>query len=131
MTNVSYERPGRWRLPFGFFAGPIAWAVQLFVQYALTPGVCRSRSNVPVALLGLIAALVALVAGLLSLTVWRQAEGASHPDVRDLDAPEGTSSDFIASAGFLLSTLFLLLIVATALYSLGLDSCPPITQTLP
>jgi hypothetical protein len=131
MSNTTHERPSRLRLPFGFFAGPLAWIAQLFIGYALTPGVCNGGSNVPIALLGLITALVTLAAGVLSLTLWRQAEGAGHPDVLDLDAPERQSRDFIASAAFLLSTLFLLLIVATALYSLGLDPCPHITQTLP
>src|SRR5579885_3681493 len=131
MSTVPQDRPSRLRMPFGFFAGPIAWGVQLFITYALTPGVCTTGSNVSVGLLGLITALVALAAGVLSLTLWQHVDGPGrHPDVIDLDTPEGRSRDFIASAGFLLSALFLLLIVVTALYGMVAMPCPYITQRL-
>ena len=104
---------------FGFFAGPLAWAVQLLLGYAFVPSVCGG-SRLPFYLISGAAALVTLWAGITSFTNWRQARGDDPAVVGRHD--EGVTP-FMTYAGFITSIAFFALILTTGAGMLLLDPC--------
>ncbi len=119
-----------WRLPFGFLAGILAWALQLLIGYGLTPLACMTGARLPVDLVGAIAALVTLGAGVIATGGWRVATDSGRPDIVDLERGQDRR-EFVAVAGVFLSSLFLLLILATLIVGLFQNPCPVITQSFP
>ncbi len=118
----------RFILPFGFFAGPAAWALQILVGYALVPVACQSGSKLGIYLVSAAAAVIILVAGIQAYRSWREYAGG-----RELvDTEERTSpAAFIAISGALLSTLFFLLVVYTGVLMIFLNPCPVNTIPFP
>ena len=120
--------PRRWQLPFGFFAGPILWGLQIIVSYGLVTVACTSGNKLPVYLTVSTAALIVLVAGALAYRAWSSNSNASILVASD-EAQE--TPVFWAVSGFVVSALFFLLILATAITALFLSPCPIITMPMP
>ncbi len=120
--------PSPFTLPFGFFAGPAAWALQILVGYALVPVACRSGSKLGIYLVSAAAAVIILVAGTQAYRSWR--EYAGRRELVDTEAGN-SASEFIAISGALLSTLFFLLAVYTGVLMVFLNPCPVNTIPFP
>jgi hypothetical protein len=125
--NAQLERRN-WQLPFGFFAGPILWGLQILVGYGLVTLACTNGNKLPVYLTVGIAGLIVLAAGALAYQAWNARNNGSIL----MDADEAQeSSTFWAVSGFAVSTLFFLLILTTAVAAIFLSPCPIITMPLP
>ena len=122
------NNPSRWQLPFGFFAGPLLWGIQIIVSYGLVTVACVSGNKLPVYLTVGIAALIVLVAGVLAYRAWASTEHGSL--LMATDQAQETPS-FWAVSGFVVSTLFFLLILATFIAAIFLSPCPIITMPMP
>ncbi len=115
-------------LPFGFFAGPAAWALQILVGYALVPVACQSGSKLGILLVSAVAAVIILVAGIQAYRSWREYAGRRElVDTEQRVSP----AEFIAISGALLSTLFFLLVVYTGVLMIFLNPCPANTIPFP
>jgi hypothetical protein len=123
---------GQWihnlRLPLSVIAGPVFWFAQLFISYLLEPSVCQTGSPMILLVVGAVAAVATLAVGLVGWRSWRQYSGGDN--LTDLERDEGLG-EFFGSAGFIVSLLFLVLIVGTAVYGAMLAPCPFITMPFP
>jgi hypothetical protein len=129
MNNQKTEvNRSRWKLPFGFFAGPILWGLEILVGYGLATVACMNGTKWPVYLTAGIAALIVLVAGVVAYQAWtsRTDESIFVKTDQAQDTPM-----FWAVSGFVVSTLFFLLILTTAVAAFFLSPCPIITMPLP
>ncbi len=126
-TETSPQH-NRFSLAFGFFAGPAAWYLLLLIGYALVPAACRSGSKLSLYLASGAAAIIILIAGLLSYRLWRSAAG--QPGPAD-EAANPRWPEFAAASGLLLSSLFFLLVVYTGISQIFLIACPVNTIPLP
>jgi len=129
MNNQKIQNnQSRWRLPFGFFAGPALWALQLLAGYGLVTLACLNGSKWPVYLLSGIAALLVLIAAIVAYRSWT----ARADDSLFVESDQAqTTSIFWAVSGFVVSSLFFLLIFATAVAAFFLSPCPIITMRMP
>ena len=118
----------RWQTPFEFFAGPILWGLQILVGYGLATVACTNGNKLPVYLTIGISALIVLVAGVLAYQAWNSR--AQDSILVATDQAQETPM-FWAVSGFFMSTLFFLLILATAITAVFLSPCPLITMPLP
>lgn len=125
--NTQVKR-NRWLLPFGFFAGPILWGLQILAGYGLVTVACTNGNKLPVYLTVGIAALIVLVAGVLAYQSWTRQSDKSMLLATD-EAQE--TRMFWAVSGSLVSTLFFFLILTTAIAAFFLSPCPIITMPLP
>jgi hypothetical protein len=103
----------------GLLLPPIAFLLSLEVAYALVPGACSSRNELPVHLVHFICLVLALVGGLTAWRMWR-ATGATWSD------EEGgplARSRFMAGVGVFTGIMFALVIVAMWIPSFMLDPC--------
>lgn len=131
MTSAQPRTPtgSRRLLWFGLFGGHVAWTLQLVVNYVLASLACLPQAP-DVAIAGvhgyaLLMALVSAVTGAVALTatvaafrLWRQSAGNGRWDAEPARWP-----GFVALAGFLLSGLFLVVIVAGGIVNLFLAPC--------
>jgi hypothetical protein len=116
----AFLRPrGIISLWFGVLAGPTAALVCLEVAYMSVPWACRTGHVLPLHLVPLVTALVAIVAGLVARRDWTVVE-PTWPD----DA-EGVLSRtrFMAACGVMLSAFSVLVIVGQWLAIFILDPC--------
>ena len=104
---------------FGFFAGPLAWTVQLLLGYAFVPSVCGG-SRLPFYIISGAAVLVTLWAGVSSFSHWRSARDG---DPAVLGRHDEGVTPFMTYAGFITSIAFFALIVTTGAALLLLDPC--------
>ncbi len=125
LSNYTHRR----QVSFGFFAGPIAWVLQLVIGYALSTVSCSVGSKLPVYVLSALAVLVTIGAGIAAWRSWRELR-TGRPTLSDM-VVEHESAEFLAIAGFLISGIFFLLTVLTGLSGLFLTACPIITMPLP
>jgi hypothetical protein len=109
---------------FGLLGGAVAWFIHLTASYLLSESACATTLGgqellgVPASLLlqlaiTLVAGLVALaaaVAGYRSWTVWKHEMAAG-------------SSGFVGLAGFILSSMFLFIIIVETIPALFLSGC--------
>ena len=110
----------------GILAGPIAWAADLGISYALVKWTCGHQHTTVLHLIT-VGALVATAAG--AFAAWRvigelSREPATDPPPRGV--PDERSIDrarFMAALGLLSSGLFALVIIATAVPKWVLDAC--------
>lgn len=119
-TEQILIRPGP--LWFGLLAGPVAWGTQLLVDYYLSSLTCAHRFagdrvagqswfTAGIFLTSLLAALLTITAGLTAWSYWRRLGGRDGFDAGGVDARQG----FMALSGLLLCSLFLLLVVVSAI----------------
>ena len=102
---------------FGMLGGPAIWFAQLLLNWSLTEGLCSpsftgflgvSSIRLVILLSGLIAAIIAIAAGVVSYRSWQQmTQDRTQPD--DAARPR----QFIALGGMLLGAFFTLAIVFT------------------
>lgn len=113
----------RWLTPLplwaGIFAGPLAWAFDLVVSYAIVKWVCQTRQYGVFHLVTLVS--LAIVAGgaviswtAFSRTIQDTPTDGGHPRQR---------ARFMAILGLAVSALFALQIIAGALPHWMLDAC--------
>ncbi len=119
-----------WRVPFGFFAGPVLWGLQIVAGYGLTTVSCSIANKWPLyALIGA-SGLIVLAAAVVAYSAWRTWPGSERSIFMEADRSEGTST-FLAVSGFVVSLLFFLLILATLAVDIFSSPCPVITMPLP
>jgi hypothetical protein len=130
MTGPEHPSPYRGRvsiglLLFGVFAGPIAWSGQFVANYILavdpcflthvvnTEPIARGRSDwLAILIVNLVAALLAIAGGLVSLRIWGVSRH-EHPGTASeaVDAGEGRTRflaiwGIMTGFGFLAAILF-------------------------
>ncbi len=123
-----YPHQNRFLPPFGFFAGPVVWVLQVFIGYALLPGICQSGDKLGLYLVSIAAAAIVLIAGILAYRDWRRTAKLREP-VNFYG--KASRREFVAAAGALLSSLFFLLIVTTGIGQIFLNACPVNTIPFP
>jgi len=113
-----------WRQGFGVYAAPTAWGAQLLIGYGLTAYACNPGrialaqvaegwgwTRDAALAVNLLAALVAVAAGLLSLSGWRATREAA------------SRARFLTVWGVLTSFGFLLAILFNTVMLLGTPAC--------
>ena len=128
---ANEKTPGnrnRWQIPFGFFAGPVLWGLQILIGYGLVTLACTTGSKLTVYITVGMAGLIVLIAGILAYQAWRSR--ANDSILVETDQAQETPV-FWAVSGFVVSTLFFLLILTTAVAAIFLSPCPIITMPLP
>ncbi|MFW6098260.1 MAG: hypothetical protein ACOC9Z_09285 [Chloroflexota bacterium] len=117
------------QLWFGVAAGPILWAIQLVVVYALVSLACNWRFfsftllGVPgivviLTTVTLVLSAIVLYAGLLSWHNWRVIQEEEHAHGRREERHY-----FLAYSGVLLSALFLLVMLVSLIPAFVLGPC--------
>jgi uncharacterized membrane protein len=113
---ASHEQKGNGTLWFAVLSGPAAWVLQLYVGTYLTDTLCLSGTGADrghvyslehagfVTLISAIAAAVALIGLGVSVVAYRRCKAAGDP------TPERRAL-WMATAGILVNTLFLIAIV--------------------
>ncbi|MFI4965212.1 MAG: hypothetical protein ACHP9T_07565 [Caulobacterales bacterium] len=138
---VGHPAPHRHRVAIpaqlaGLAVGPFAWAIQLEVGYALTSYACHPGQIELSALapgwgwtrpaglvVNLIALLVCLAAGALTLRAWRATrDEAAGPPRHLIEAGEGRTR-FLAACGALTSFGFAFAIAFDTVMILGAPAC--------
>jgi len=113
----------RWLSPLplwtGILAGPVAWALDLTMSYALVKWTCSSQREAP--LLLMTAASLALVAG-GALVSWVALQRTAADAPTDGGDPRQRAR-FMAILGLASSALFTLAIVAIAIPRWVLNAC--------
>jgi hypothetical protein len=113
VTRDIEVRPSSVALWCGIFAGPVAWAINLQLNYALARWACeRGSQAAPVA----ISSILFVVAILGLLFSWRALRVVGHTEV-------STRVRFMAIGGMLLSAIFALTILASLVPHLYLSPC--------
>ncbi len=123
------ERRG-WRIPFGFWAGPILWGLQILAGYGLATVSCNIGNKLPVLVLVGISGFIVLAAAFIAYAAWRGWPGDEGSIFMEADQADRTNT-FLAVSGFVMSVLFFLLILATFVSDIFLRPCPIITMPLP
>ena len=118
----------KWRLPFGFFAGPVLWGLQILVGYGLVTVSCRTGNKLPVYLTIALSGLIVLAAAAVTYQAWKFQSGNSLLMTTN-EAQE--SAMFWTISGFVISLLFFILILVTVMTAFFLSPCPTITMPLP
>lgn len=103
----------------GILAGPIAWALDLLVSYALVKWVCVSRGYVVLHGVTLLALAIVMGGAMLS---WRALRHTRADAKTDGGRPRERAR-FMAVLGLTLCALFALQIVAGAIPIWVLDAC--------
>jgi hypothetical protein len=103
----------------GLLLAPAAFLLNLEVAYALVPTACSSQNRLLLHLVHLVCLLMAGTGGVLAWHAWK-ARGETWPG--DEGGRTGRSR-FMAGVGLLLSTLFVLVILAQWIPSFVLNPC--------
>jgi hypothetical protein len=115
--------PLRWSRPLalwtGILAGPVAWALDLLVSYALVKYVCASGHRA--ILHGVALGAFALVCG-GAVVSWRALQETGD-DIRIAGEASPQRARFMAMLGLTASALFALQILAGAVPPTVLDAC--------
>ncbi len=104
---------------FAVLSGPITWALDLGISYALVKWACGNRMQL---VLHLISVVAILVIAFGAFVAWRCRERV--PEASTLDG--GSSADrsrFMAVLGLALNLLFFVVIVATAIPRFVIGPC--------
>jgi hypothetical protein len=106
-----------WMLWSGILAGPIAWAFDLVVSYALVKWTCASQQTLILHLVAVLALITIGAGAFLAWRAWRQGSAANSGD-------EGLKrAQFMAVLGLASCALFALTVVAGAIPPLILNAC--------
>lgn len=100
-------------------AGPLAWALQQQVSYAITPTVCAAGRHVFLHLVSLIALLIVGAGAALAWSRWKAAPEGSTEE----GDPKAARIRFMALSGLTACVFFALVIVATEIPNLVLKVC--------
>jgi hypothetical protein len=130
-TNPGHRKLS---LPFSFFAGPGAWALQLLIGYGLSAQACMAGTKLWIYLVSGGAAVITLVSAVLAFQNWRSYSNSHNQTSQGMlleTEARMNSQEFIAISGALLSSIFFFLVLITGVAMIFLDTCPVITQPLP
>ena len=117
---LTFLRPrGILSLWFGVLGGPLAALVCLEAAYASVPWACRAHAVLPLHLVPLATALLALAAGVVARRDWKATEPEWPDDAEGVLA----RSRFLAVLGIGLSVFSVLAIIAQWLAIFILDPC--------
>ncbi|MCU1385905.1 MAG: uncharacterized protein JWL71_4602 [Acidobacteria bacterium] len=122
---VERLRPAdvRWLSPLplwtGILAGPIAWALDLSISYAIVKWICSSRRELVLHAITPAALLIVAVGAAASLMALQHSAGGEPTDGPD----PRQRARFMAILGLTMSALFALTILANAIPRWVLDAC--------
>src|SRR5438094_5069689 len=102
----------------GLVAGPLAWALDLEISYALAGWSCQAGHRLATHGVSAAALLLIIAGGVLSWRDWRRRATAGDIDNRPPDRAR-----FLSLGGFLLCLLFGLVVLADALAKFMFDPC--------
>ena len=102
-----------------FLAGPVAWALQLQVNYSLTATACAMGGKTFLHLVSLGALLLALAGAFLAWRWWKKLPEGST----EMGDAEESRRRFMALAGVTMCAFFALLIVAAEIPNWTLRVC--------
>src|SRR2546426_2864705 len=105
----------------GLLTAPLAWLVNLLLSYTLVLWACSTGRQYTLHLVTLAMLLVAAGGGCMAWRAWRQAGREWHDEAGGV-LPR---SRFMAAMGILLSSLFVLVILAQGIPSFVLSACEP------
>jgi hypothetical protein len=115
----AVEPPSAVVLWIGILAGPIAWATNLLVGYALAHWTCNSQHQFVLHLFALGALIVTAAGASAALHSARQIPRETPTEGgRPIDR-----SRFMALLGLMMSALFATVLIATVVAQWGLDAC--------
>src|ERR1041385_929204 len=103
-AQKTHSNPRRWQLPFGFFAGPILWGLQILVGYGLVSVACYSGNKLPVLLTIAVSGLIVLAGAVVTFQAWNSMRQADNSIWMDSNQAQ-ESSAFWAISGFITSIL--------------------------
>jgi hypothetical protein len=116
-------RRSSWLTPvalwWGILAGPVAWASDLVISYALVKPACGAQRSASVQLVGALALVLVITGG---VTAWRALHDTSPREPTD----GGRSIDrarFMALLGVTISTFFIAVVFAEAIPVWVIDAC--------
>ena len=119
MTMRGLHEPGEWRQWAGLLAGPVAWAVDLLLSYALVQWACGGGHPAVLRIITLFS-LAVIAAG--ALAAWQTM--AASPDGASLDGSRPDDRGrFMGLLGLLACALFTLVVIAAAIPRWALDAC--------
>lgn len=113
------EPDSLFRLWFGLFGAPVAWALHIGISYPLVPFVCATGREWVLHAITVVTALIALAAGVLAWRSWRRLRETAQPS----DDPPAGRRTFMAFYGMFISGLFFLVTVAEGLPVFFLHPC--------
>jgi hypothetical protein len=116
---IEIRRPGLWALWFGLFGAMGAWAIQFGVNYILVYNACGNGWEFSLYVFSAAAIATAVAADAIA---WRSWQIARRDRLRTVDVA-WARGEFMAFAGILLSGLFTLLILMTAVTPIFLPPC--------
>jgi hypothetical protein len=103
----------------GILAGPIAWASDLLVRYALVHWSCGTQETTVLKLISAVSLLLVVCGGIVAWRAFRQTPSWAQTDGgRPVDRGR-----FMAMLGILSSSLFAVVVVAGAMPQWVLDAC--------
>lgn len=112
------------RVMTAFLGAPVAWALHLFVSYAMVAYACATgwgSLHLALGVATLVLALAAAAAGALAWRAWRRTPAERAPE--SPEAP-GSWRDLLMPVGVLLAALFTLAIVLAGIAPIFVPACP-------
>jgi len=103
----------------GLLLPPIAWALQMQINYSLAGFECYGGSRLPLYLVTVAALVTTLAAGLVSFSRWRKLKQLPAQDAGDV----GSRVRFMLVLGMLTSAMFFVVIAAQGLATIVFHPC--------
>lgn len=105
----------------GILAAPIAWFLQMQINYALVPWACATGHMMVLHMVTLGGLLIAAAS---TLTAWREWQRSGKEWPKGAGGPQ-MRSRFMAVLGLLISVMFFFVILAQSIPSFILSPCQP------
>ncbi|MFN2532582.1 MAG: hypothetical protein ABR555_14925 [Pyrinomonadaceae bacterium] len=102
----------------GLLLSPIAWALQMTINYALVPFQCYGGSRVGIFIVTIVSLLLTLTAGLIAFANFKRSRGKAEDSV-------GRSSreKFMSVLGMFATVMFFIAIVAQGIATIIFHPC--------
>lgn len=104
----------------GLLGPPAVWGLQLQINYAMVPRLCRTHANW---LMPLCSGVALVVAAIATAFAWREFRRLRHEEPGVRGDQWAAWPRFMAVLGLMVGTLFCLLIVAQAMPGFFIDPC--------
>jgi len=119
---------------FGLFGGPVAWSLQLLINYPLMAHACypgklplgaptNARTWAVAVTVNALMILVALGAGATAISTWRRSRAQMAAEHKGLLEDRPARTHFMAYAGMLVSGLFLFALIMSAMPLFIVPAC--------
>jgi hypothetical protein len=118
-TDVDVAPPRAAVLWTGILAGPVAWAGDLLVRYALVHWSCGTQQTAALNLISVVTLFLVVTGGIVAWRTFRRTPSQAPTD----GGRPADRSRFMALLGILTSTLFALVVLAGAIPQWVLDAC--------